>query len=197
MSFANSAMDGVRTELYPMSYNDTNGKRIEGDSVALLLDRCRCAPFEGYDEADKDNKNQEKGRACPTPRESADLRRIHCYFCRQETLLRCDLCNVAICLDHSVTFGWQNGRSVSRICFRCEEADSVEVKNSYAEAPSYFANTSCICATGRWCNGNLATETEKKWAASAWPFAMKQEMTGTHGVVIKSSEGLMSYRTKK
>ena len=47
--------------------------------------------------------NEEKGRACPTPLESADLRRIRCYFCGAETLLRCDLCNVAICLDHSVT----------------------------------------------------------------------------------------------
>ena len=41
------------------------------------------------------------------------------------------------------------------------------------------------------------SEKEASFWEGAWPFAMKQEMTGAHGEVIKSSDGLMSYKTKK
>ena len=69
-------------------------------------------------------------------------------------------------------------------------------KTPCAKALNYIANTACIRATGQWCNGNLATEAEKQWAESAWPFTMNEETVGAHGQVMKPTEGLMSYKSK-
>ena len=69
-------------------------------------------------------------------------------------------------------------------------------KSACAKALNHIANTACIRATGQWCNGTLATETEREWAEGAWPFSMKEEAVGYRGQVIKPTEGLMSYRNK-
>ena len=69
-------------------------------------------------------------------------------------------------------------------------------KTPCAKALNYIANTACIRATGQWCSGTLATEAEREWAEGAWPFTMKQDAVGAHGEVIKSAEGLMTYKSK-
>ena len=69
-------------------------------------------------------------------------------------------------------------------------------KSPCAKALNHIANTACIRATGQWCNGTLATESEREWAESAWPFPMTEEVVGAHGQVLKTCEGLMSYKTK-
>ena len=65
-----------------------------------------------------------------------------------------------------------------------------------AEAPNYVANTAGIRATGQWRNGTLASEAERAWAESAWPFSMTEETIGAHGEKIQPTEGLMSYKSK-
>ena len=37
---------------------------------------------------------------------------------------------------------------------------------------------------------------KRAWAEGAWPFTMKQDLVGAHGEVIKSAEGLMTYKSK-
>ena len=48
----------------------------------------------------------------------------------------------------------------------------------------------------QWCNGTLATEKEREWAESAWPFPMQEPVVGAHGKVLNTCEGLMTYKTK-
>ena len=70
-------------------------------------------------------------------------------------------------------------------------------KSNCAKALNHIANTACIRATGQWCNGTLASESERAWAEGAWPFPMKEDVMGAHGVVVKAGDGLMSYKSKK
>ena len=54
----------------------------------------------------------------------ADMRRLGCKYCRQETLLRCDLCRYPVCMRHSRPFGYRDGRPISVICRDCDEDDA-------------------------------------------------------------------------
>ena len=137
---------------------------------------------------------------------SSAIGRLEPYFCFAELpiwgpdaeLGRIDRCEWGPVLNVCWSF-WESAEACSFL--RIEETQpekSWGTKSPCAKALTYIANTACIRATGQWCSGALATKEEREWAADAWPFPMKEAMTGANGEVIKvSSEGLMSYKNKK
>ena len=69
-------------------------------------------------------------------------------------------------------------------------------KSDCAKALNHLANTACIRATGQWCNGELATPKEQEWAATAYPFPMKEKVLGAHNKMLAICDGLMTYKGK-
>ena len=136
---------------------------------------------------------------------STAIGRLEPYFCFAELpiwgpeaeLGRTDECEWGPVLNVVWSF-WESAEACSFLRIKETQPDKPWGKKTpCAKALTYIANTACIRATGQWCSGTLATKEELEWAESAWPFEVKTEMVGAHGVIIKKTEGLMSYKAKK
>ena len=56
-------------------------------------------------------------------------------------------------------------------------------KSDNAKRLCKLANTANIRASGTWCNGEVATPSEKEWAKTVWPFPVTEQIEWAKGLI--------------